>query len=498
MKLKLTVLLMGFLILMVSAVEAKVLNDLVILINQGRLQDAEALCLKLKKKEKALGFRYLADAFLQQGKRDKAVAYYEKAQVAAKYSGLKKLDILVKMGELQKAEAYCLKMKKKKQPRAYCLLAEGFINADQLDKAALYYGKAQHPQGFTKIGDALYKKGQYKKAEAFYERSGKVSQGRAANYEALGFGIYKQDPLSNEAKQYYDKAIAGYEYILKNFDVKWKASYFPALKRCIGKRETFPKTEAEKARDVKLKKILIETSKYCEKLKNSAFHFFCNEDISESFNIEKDMGDIAGDYVRPGASKFVYEYQLLKEKGKMTETRVLKKKNGMKMNVSDAELETIGYRYEKLIFGPVALLSRFWCHSFHYRLLGEEMFNGDKAVIIEAIPTDSLKRNSLFGKVWVRETDYKVLKIQWCPRSLGNFEAIETTALRYGEIPDIVFLAEFGIEKRGLRFPSRYYIEEAYVNAKGKRFIRVKMESVLSNYMFFSVGTEVIDSRAKK
>ncbi len=63
--------------------------------------------------------------------------------------------------------------------------------------------------------------------------------------------------------------------------------------------------------------------------------------------------------------------------------------------------------------------------------------------------------------------------------------------------PSVVFMAEYDAKKRGLRFPSRYYIEEAYINRKGKRSVNMKQEVKLTKYMFFTVGSEVLDSKGE-
>jgi hypothetical protein len=175
----------------------------------------------------------------------------------------------------------------------------------------------------------------------------------------------------------------------------------------------------------------------------------------------------------------------------------LLKRNGIKKNVKNADLELRAYRYTKLIFGPIALLSQFWQSYHHYKILREEDLNGEKAVVIESIPIKFSKENPLFGKIWVKADDFSILKIEWTPKSMGFSQQIREISRKYQAEPDITFFEEFNIEKNGIRFPSRYYIEEAYMTEKGKRFVRVKQNVILKDYMFFTVGTEVVETSVK-
>ncbi len=405
-----------------------------------------------------------------------------------------RLDILIKHGKLQEAESYCERLSKKSRKECFKKLADAFIVKKNLEKAIRYYKKSGDKKGFCKVVALCLENGEYNKAVEYNEQC-PPSIGKAKAYEAIADNLKKQNNQNIQAKNYYIKAIEVYEFLLKTLGFEWKDEYFSLLRRCVEKRDDFPKTEEEKAKQTRLDKILSKTADYCHKLNHSAYLFFCKEQLSEKVDYEKDVGG----RVPPGRTlmaqkKYLYEYQLLKEGMDIKERRIIIKRNGVKVKKEEVKLENWGYHYEKLIFGPVALLSRFWHSYFTYKILNEEVLVGEKTIVIECIPIRPPKKNLLFGKVWISEMDFTVLKIEWNPKLLDISRGFDELSKKYKSKPDISFGAEFYIKKRGIRFPSRFYIEEAYINKRNKRFVRLKQNIILKEYMFFTVGTEVIEA----
>jgi hypothetical protein len=256
----------------------------------------------------------------------------------------------------------------------------------------------------------------------------------------------------------------------------------------------------------KLAAILKKTREYCSRLYNAAFYFVCREEVTEKIHTHKDViQDLTAlDLRAPDSSThrlriiektdvntFLYEYQLIRKEGLDEETRILLKKNRKKKYQKNARLELSQFRYEKLIFGPTGLLSEYWQQYHDYEIVKEEMLNGDRAVVIGAVPKASLGEDYPFGKIWVRECDYAILKIEWDERSLENLQIIKERAERYREKPQITLISEFGFEKKGIRFPSRFSFEEAYLNPKGEKFIRLAISVVYKDYKFFTVDVDV-------
>ncbi|HZX11385.1 MAG TPA: hypothetical protein VFG01_10620 [Acidobacteriota bacterium] len=263
----------------------------------------------------------------------------------------------------------------------------------------------------------------------------------------------------------------------------------------------------EKAVQIKLSKILKKAREYCSRLKHSAFDFVCIEEITEVTDHSRDIvqnilvrtptgdyGQIETHFKIPKTkekNKYIYDYQLIRKDYKTKERRILLEENGRKKHKKDAQLKTAIFHYKKVLFGPIDLLSEYWQQHHDYKIVGQEMLNGEKAVVIEAIPHSSLKKRHLFGKIWVKECDFRILKIEWNQKAIGNIQIIEEIAKRYKAEPQITLISEFNIEKNGIRFPSRYFIEEAYVSKKGKKFIRSETTVIYKDYKFFTVETVI-------
>ncbi len=263
----------------------------------------------------------------------------------------------------------------------------------------------------------------------------------------------------------------------------------------------------ENAEQKKLLTILKKAGEYCSRLRHAALDFVCLEELSERIDYSRDIvKDIliqtpSGPYDRMPTrfkipekiekNQYLYDYQFVRKGDETKERRTLLEENGKKKDEKNAQLKTIMFRYEKVLFGPIDLLGEERQHYHNYKIIGEGILNGEKAVILEAVPRPSLKQRLLFGRIWVNESDSSVLKIEWNQESIGNFEITEEIARRYKSKAQMTLVSEYGIEKNGIRFASRYYIEEAYISKKGKKFIRSETTVIYRDYKFFTVETEI-------
>ena len=57
--------------------------------------------------------------------------------------------------------------------------------------------------------------------------------------------------------------------------------------------------------------------------------------------------------------------------------------------------------------------------------------------------------------------------------------------------PRLTQISEYGFEKNGIRFPSRYSLREEYISRRGKPFLRSETSVIYRDYKFFTVETEV-------
>ncbi len=434
------------------------------------------------------------DQFLIKGEKEKAIKYCGKLKGKVRHEcyhilaqGLSNQDITKLIGkeEHKKVEKYCEKQEEEFQKYCWKIAADTYLYRKEYKRAIRYFDRTGFKESNNRIGEIYLTLGDYKKAVEYFER-GNHSTKRAKAYGALA-DYYNEQGEKTQAKKYYKQAVSEYEWMIKSYDYQyqWNSTENVDRLRCRKAIDTFEKSPQEIAHRQKLDKILEKTAAYCHRLETELIHFFCKEVISE--NSHSRYGKIK--------KSFVYEYQLIKEDDKTTERRILLKLNGVKTRKEEVPLGTAIYHYKYLIYGPIAFFKKSQQHHFDYKIIKEEMFNSQKAVVIEAIPLRiGLSNKTLCGKIWLDADDenFAVLKIEWHPKFLiENFEESLENVGRQKFTLKIDYYSEFGIEKNGIRFPSRYWIKEYHINEKGKKKCKASMDVVFKDYRFFSVGTEV-------
>ena len=247
--------------------------------------------------------------------------------------------------------------------------------------------------------------------------------------------------------------------------------------------------------------ILEKCAAYCENLENSALYFVCTETMRDEVfepRLQKAIWAYSGRAPRQeivgkrtAKNEFVYDYQLVRKNGRMAESRTLLSENGRKKQERNAELKTSGYRYKNIVFGPVVLLGRQWQSQQHYEIIGEEKVQGKRAVVIRVTPKPGKWLGYLFGTIWVGKADSSILRIEWSQESVENYRPFQAYADKLGLKPDIVLTGEYGYEKNGIRFPSKFSIREAFRYRPDREFSSYKLAVDFSAYRFFTVETEV-------
>ena len=226
----------------------------------------------------------------------------------------------------------------------------------------------------------------------------------------------------------------------------------------------------------KLEEILSKAKEYCRRLENAALDFVCVEEATEIINHSKDIdtdhprvnpeetmrsrsmipipwgavekNSYIYDYpfVRKGSqsrsaisvpwkpfekNSYIYDYQFVRKGSQKIEKRILIKKNGKKMHVENAPPMTSAIRVTSMLFGPVDLLGPFRQSRYEFRIIGEGKVDGQIAYILEASPKLIEDQHHCFGRIWVKEEDSSVLKIEWDQRSLGAYNLVEHIAKKY-------------------------------------------------------------------
>ena len=252
-----------------------------------------------------------------------------------------------------------------------------------------------------------------------------------------------------------------------------------------------------------LEEVLKKCAEYCEKLSNSVLDFICAEKITEEIftprskrpTVVSTSSDGATVSAPPrGGSElniFLYDYQMIRKDNKITNRRILLKENGSKRNEVDAELKTKRFKHHNIIFGPIALLDALWQPQYDYKIIQRKKFKGDAVMVIEATPKDPMKTENPFGKLWVKEDDFSIVKIEWDQGSLPFLDLLEVDAENFNSKPEIKVEAEYSFEKNGIRFPSKYNIVETYYQGARKYFIRSTLDVTYKDYKFFTVTSDV-------
>ena len=245
--------------------------------------------------------------------------------------------------------------------------------------------------------------------------------------------------------------------------------------------------------------ILKRSREYCRRLAHVALDFVCMEEVSEKYidvvqvvqMIRFGMGSriVEKDVVHK--HKYLYDYQFIRKDDRKIEKRILLEEDGLKKKEEITQLKTEMFQYKNVLFGPVNLLAEERQQFFDYKMVGDELFDGERALVIEAIPLEGFREQILQGKIWVSDSDFSILKIEWNQDIMAHSAVIKDMARRYKGEPRITHTTEFGFEKNGIRFPNRYFIEEAYIKKNGKKIVHSETHVAYRDYKFFTVETDV-------
>lgn len=251
---------------------------------------------------------------------------------------------------------------------------------------------------------------------------------------------------------------------------------------------------------IDFEKILKKCAAYCERLSQSSIIFSCRETIEEKINhSHPDSGRILkfpGDkqYRKKDKYKYVYDYTFSLQDNRIEESRILVEENGQKKCEEDARLKTKMFKDKIVLFEPIGILSEEWQQQHEYKMFKEIKLKGEKSILIEATPKSYEESSLLSAKLWVSEEDFSVLKIEWTQTSLGGFEGVAKTTEGLDVHPRVMFISEFAVKKKGIRFPSKFFIKETYIGPDQERFIRSETQVHYNNHDFITVETDIKDN----
>lgn len=252
-----------------------------------------------------------------------------------------------------------------------------------------------------------------------------------------------------------------------------------------------------------LEGLLARAAEYCDRLHRSVLNFVCREKVEEWFRpnaqpvvntVGRARGRLRRIYLgaREG-HRLDYDFQLIRGRdGFIQESRTLLREDGREVRVPDAPLKIHTFWHTKVVMGPLGLLSRQNQAYHDYRIVGREKSRGEEILLIEAAPKPGVGLQHLFGTVWIRKRDAGILKIEWNPASIDNYQKVEETAKFLGLNPYLLITSEYAFEKNGIRFPSRHRLKEMYRRGtSGATYQISEIIAVYEDYKFFTVETDV-------
>jgi hypothetical protein len=199
--------------------------------------------------------------------------------------------------------------------------------------------------------------------------------------------------------------------------------------------------------------MLGEAAKYCEKLKSTAFKYFCLEHVSET------LSDPMGHRRK---NVYHYDYQIIGKEGKASEQRTLLFENGNQRHLEKAQLSTRIFSYYSF-YMPVFLLAKENQAKYNYQLQAVQKINGREAQGIKVVLRELADGPILDGQVWLDTTDFSVIKIEVNTRYFAGFEQLQKQAMKAGADLNLSDVHWYEVRRNGIRFPSRTEIREIYV-----------------------------------
>jgi hypothetical protein len=272
------------------------------------------------------------------------------------------------------------------------------------------------------------------------------------------------------------------------------------------------KTDAEKPFD--LAAFLKTAAEDCRRLEGAVLDFTCREMIEEKVDLTRDIDDAPaatpdwskppGSRLPPGATilsrstaryrhTLVHHYQCVRDpKGLIRETRTLLEENGRSRSVPEVKLGAANLDYGRAFLAPVALFAERFQRDFDYAVVGRAIVEGTPVVIVEAKPKpEAMVAPNISGKAWVEPAAGAMLKVEWDESRVGRHAIFRERGEKYKMIPLILVTAEFGVARNALRFPTKLVLEEAYFNARGRKFVRSETTAEYAGFEFFTVEVKI-------
>jgi hypothetical protein len=263
--------------------------------------------------------------------------------------------------------------------------------------------------------------------------------------------------------------------------------------------------------------ILQGAADYCQRLKQSAFHFYCREkivetriplskgrrknlDIDEAGLTRPKYGIVRAPYrvVYTQVKSYLFGYRLIKHSNKINEERDwISSSDNVKVN-RDQVVKTNTFFSEKAVFAPITILDRTRQDRYNFQFIRFDERDGRRAAVIEALPKNPVETATIYGTLWIDTEDFSLMKIEADPRSIKGYVLLKDLALKLRTRLHLSLEIDFDRQQKGIRFPTKVSFLEKY---KGGRIIfrnrgpkgweRTRTRLSYYDYQFFSVQTDV-------
>jgi YHS domain-containing protein len=257
------------------------------------------------------------------------------------------------------------------------------------------------------------------------------------------------------------------------------------------------------------KAVLQKAADYCRRLEEAALSFVCIERIKETVSADNFLmpfivrrwppemrriiapdGTLAlTDNEYSTRDEYVYDYQLIHREGQVVERRIFMEGGEGHENEGSPRQELRRIYFSKPIFAPIGLLSPDFQPLYDYSGIKEDAVDGRESWVLDIKPRKVTPGKPNYGKAWVDKQNGSILKMEIDAESIEGFQRLREDYVDRGIKPVFSIETLFGFEKKGLRYPSRMAIEEAYSDPKNGR-TRVSRTTVdYEHYKFFIVET---------
>ena len=201
--------------------------------------------------------------------------------------------------------------------------------------------------------------------------------------------------------------------------------------------------------------LLLKAAAYSDRLKKTALKFTCVEEIVEQVRRRKDEDP----HQRFGRTTWLYDYQIVVDRGKLTENRLLLRKDRKKISPPlPAKLESF-YESQYSFFMPATMLASDRQGDYLYTIFGREKIRKRKMVKVRAKPKKA-SQELPGGELWIDAEDGSVWRIVLDAQTIPGLRNRFVSAQERGIQLVMTDIHEYFERHGGIQFPTSTSINE--------------------------------------